>query len=118
LVCFSFSGPNAWAAATGEGIVALCDTAWVLLSIGVRLELIPMSQRPLILTTSRLLSNGMIPVGGLIVALWGVFWGFPDLFGLAALIKFGEVIIAKFTAVSQIDREACCAIETMRNAST
>ncbi|MDA8205118.1 MAG: hypothetical protein M0Z36_03545, partial [Thermaerobacter sp.] len=106
--------PSPWEAALGEGIVGLCDTAWVVLSTGVRLERIPSSDRPLVLTTSRLLSNSLVPVGGIIVALWGIHWGFGTLFGLAAGVKALEVVIAKTTAVGRVDEDACCAVAAMR----
>ena len=100
---------NPWMAGIGEGMVGLCDTAWVILSTGVRLEQIPPRDRPLILTTSRLLSNTLVPAGGLVVALWGMQWGFSVLFAGAALVKAVEVVIAMATAVGRIDAEACCA---------
>ncbi len=106
--------PSPWAAALGEGIVGLCDTAWVVLSTGVRLERIPSSDRSLVLTTSRLLSNSLVPVGGIIVALWGIHRGFGTLFGLAAGVKALEVVIAKTTAVGHVDEDACCAVAAMR----
>ncbi len=100
---------NPWMAGIGEGMVGLCDTAWVILSTGVRLEQIPTRDRPLILTTSRLMSNTLVPAGGLVVALWGMQWGFSVLFAGAALVKAVEVVIAMTTAVGRIDADACCA---------
>ncbi len=105
---------NPWMAGIGEGMVGLCDTAWVILSTGVRLEQIPKQDRSLILTTSRLMSNTLIPAGGLVVALWGMQWGFSVLFAGAALVKGAEVVIAMATAVGRIDADACCARAAMR----
>ncbi|SMC08214.1 hypothetical protein SAMN00768000_3756 [Sulfobacillus thermosulfidooxidans DSM 9293] len=105
---------TAWAAAIGEALVGLCDTAWVVLSVGLRLELLRPEERSSVLTASRLLSNMLIPVGGGIVAFWGIHWGFAVLFGMAAVIKAIEVVIAKMTDIGRIDKESCCAIMGMR----
>ncbi|WP_053958896.1 hypothetical protein [Sulfobacillus thermosulfidooxidans] len=105
---------TAWAAAIGEALVGLCDTAWVVLSVGVRLELLKPEQRNSVLTASRLLSNMFIPIGGGIVAFWGIRLGFPTLFAMAAMIKAIEIGFAKMTEVGRIDDGSCCAIMGMR----
>jgi hypothetical protein len=104
-----------WAAAAGEGIVGLCDTAWVVLSTGVRLELLSEGERPLVLTSSRLLSNALIPLGGMVVAAWGLGLGFSILFGIAAVVKASEAAVAKFTPIGQLDAGYCCAVGAMKN---
>lgn len=106
------------AAALGEGIVGLCDTAWVILSIGVRLELIRREDRAPVLVASRLISNSLVAVAGIIVAIWGLSLGFPALFGIGAAVKAMEAIMAKTTAVSGIDRGSCCAKTAMAQSAS
>lgn len=105
--------PNLWAAGVGEGIVALCDTAWIVLSTGVRLERVPEASRPAVFTASRLVSNSLVPIGGIVVALAGGLVGFYVLFLAAACVKGSEALIAWFTPIRRLDANACCALAAM-----
>lgn len=98
-----------WAPAVGEAIVGLCDTAWVVMSTGLRLQLIPEGERTQVLTASRLLSNAIVPVAGIVVAVCGPLAGIPVLFLAAAAAKAAEVLVASGTDIRRIDAGYCCA---------
>jgi hypothetical protein len=99
-----------WSPAIGEGIVALCDTAWVVMSTGLRLELIPSRDRAQVLTASRLLSNSVVPLAGLLAATAGPLVGIPLLFLGAAATKGTEVLVALFSEIRNVDAGRCCAV--------
>jgi hypothetical protein len=91
--------PTWWAPGLGLGIVAACDTAWVVLSTSVRQELIPAQLMGRVLSFSRLLSTAAMPVGAV---LGGVLMTAIDpvwVFLLAAAFKGAEVLIARFSAI-------------------
>lgn len=99
-----------WAPAVGEAIVSVCDTAWVVMSTSLRLQLIPDGERTQVLTASRLLSNAIIPVAGIVVATLGPLVGIPALFLVAAIAKAAEVVVASSTDIRRIDAGYCCAL--------
>lgn len=88
-----------WAPGLGFGIVAACDTAWVVLSTSVRQALIPGHLMGRVLSFSRLLSTAALPVGavlgGLLMTTVDPMW----IFLLAAAFKGSEVLIARFSAI-------------------
>lgn len=88
-----------WAPGLGFGIVAACDTAWVVLSTSVRQELIPGHLMGRVLSFSRLLSTAAMPVGavlgGFLMTAFDPTW----VFLLAAAFKGAEVLIARFSAI-------------------
>ena len=91
-----------WAPGIGFGIVAACDTAWVVLSTSVRQALIPTPLMGRVLSFSRLLSTAAMPAGAL---LGGALVTVVDpvfVFLLAALCKGVEVLIARFSAIHQL----------------
>jgi hypothetical protein len=91
-----------WAPGLGFGIVAACDTAWVVLSTSVRQELIPSHFMGRVLTFSRLLSTAAMPVGAV---LGGFLMTAVDpmfVFMIAALFKGTEVLIARFSAIHKL----------------
>ena len=91
-----------WAPGIGFGIVAACDTAWVVLSTSVRQALIPTPLMGRVLSFSRLLSTAAMPAGAL---LGGALVTVVDpvfVFLLAALGKGVEVLIARFSAIHQL----------------
>lgn len=104
--------PRPWAPAAGEALVAACDTAWVVMSTGLRLQLIPAGDRTVVLTASRLVSNLMVPAGGAIVATLGPLVGVPALFLAAAAAKAAEIAIAGSRDIRRIDAGRCCAMGT------
>jgi hypothetical protein len=91
-----------WAPGVGFGIVAACDTAWVVLSTSVRQELIPAHLMGRVLSFSRLLSTAAIPVGAI---LGGYLMTVSDpalVFLMAAAFNGTEVLIARFSAIYQL----------------
>jgi MFS family permease len=91
-----------WAPGLGFGIVAACDTAWVVLSTSVRQELIPAHLMGRVLSFSRLLSTAAMPVGAV---LGGVLMTVVDpvvVFLIAAAFKGTEVLIARFSAIHNL----------------
>ncbi len=99
-----------WAPAVGEAIVSVCDTAWVVMSTGLRLQRIPDGERTQVLTASRLLSNSIVPVAGIVVATLGPLVGIPVLFLVAAIAKATEVGVASSSGIRHIDAGYCCAL--------
>ena len=91
-----------WAPGIGFGIVAACDTAWVVLSTSVRQELIPAHLIGRVLSFSRLLSTAAMPVGavlgGFLMTAIDSMW----VFLLAAAFKGAEVLIARFSAIHRL----------------
>jgi predicted MFS family arabinose efflux permease len=91
-----------WAPGLGFGIVAACDTAWVVLSTSVRQELIPAHMMGRVLSFSRLLSTAALPVGavlgGVLVTTVDPAW----VFLLAAAFKGSEALIARFSSIREL----------------
>jgi MFS family permease len=91
-----------WAPGLGFGIVAACDTAWVVLSTSVRQELIPPHMMGRVLSFSRLLSTAALPVGavlgGVLVTAVDPAW----VFLLAAAFKGSEALIARFSSIREL----------------
>ena len=91
-----------WVPGLSLGVVAACDTAWVILSTSVRQERIPGPLMGRVLSFSRLLSTAAMPVGAVIGGILAQTYQPLFVFGLAALTKGGEVLIARFSAISHL----------------
>ncbi|HET9495271.1 MAG TPA: MFS transporter [Chloroflexia bacterium] len=91
-----------WAPGLGFGIVAACDTAWVVLSTSVRQELIPAHLMGRVLSFSRLLSTAAMPVGAVLGGYLMGTVGPVVVFLIAAACKGGEVLIARFSAIGRL----------------
>lgn len=91
-----------WVPGISLGIVAACDTAWIILSTSVRQERIPASLMGRVLSFSRLLSTAAMPLGALIGGLMAQTYDPRLVFGMAALTKGGEVLIARFSAIHRL----------------
>ena len=91
-----------WVPGLGLGIVAACDTAWVILSTSARQERIPRPLLGRVLSFSRLLSTATMPLGAVIGGFLAQAYHPLLVFVLAALTKGGEVLIARFSAIHRL----------------
>lgn len=91
-----------WVPGVSLGLVAACDTAWIILSTSVRQERIPTQLMGRVLSFSRLLSTAAMPVGAVIGGLLAQSLDARVVFGMAALTKGGEVLIARFSAIHRL----------------
>jgi predicted MFS family arabinose efflux permease len=91
-----------WIPGLSLGIVAACDTAWVIMSTSVRQERIPGSLMGRVLSFSRLLSTAAMPLGAVIGGFLAQNYSLLLVFGLAALTKGGEVFIARFSEIHRL----------------
>ena len=91
-----------WMPGVSLGLVAACDTAWVILSTSVRQQRIPAHLMGRVLSLSRLLSTAAMPVGAVIGGLLARHDDPRLVFGIAALTKGGEVLIARFSAIHRL----------------
>jgi hypothetical protein len=88
-----------WVPGLSLGIVAACDTAWIILSTSVRQERIPGPLMGRVLSFSRLLSTAAMPLGAIIGGLMAQTYDPRLVFCTAALTKGGEVLLARFSAI-------------------
>ena len=91
-----------WVPGLSLGIVAACDTAWIILSTSVRQERIPAPLMGRVLSFSRLLSTAAMPLGAVIGGLMAQTYDPRLVFCIAALTKGGEVLIARFSAIHRL----------------
>jgi MFS family permease len=91
-----------WAPGLSLGIVAGCDVAWVILSTSVRQKRIPAELMGRVLSFSRLLSTAAMPLGALIGGFLAQSYDPRLVFGIAAVTKAGEVLIARFSAIRDL----------------
>lgn len=91
-----------WIPGVSLGLVAACDTAWIILSTSVRQERIPAHLMGRVLSFSRLLSTAAMPVGAVIGGLLAQSYDARLVFGMAALTKGGEVLIARFSPIHRL----------------
>ncbi len=91
-----------WVPGLSLGIVAACDTAWIILSTSVRQERIPAPLMGRVLSFSRLLSTAAMPLGAIIGGLMAQTYDPRLVFCIAALTKGGEVLIARFSAIHRL----------------
>jgi MFS family permease len=91
-----------WVPAVSLGLVAACDTAWIILSTSVRQERIPAQLMGRVLSLSRLLSTAAMPFGAVMGGLLAQAYDPRLVFGIAALTKGGEVLIARFSAIYRL----------------
>ena len=91
-----------WIPGVSLGLVAACDTAWIILSTSVRQERIPAQLMGRVLSLSRLLSTAAMPVGAVVGGLLAQSYDPRLVFGVAALTKAGEVLIARFSAIHRL----------------
>lgn len=91
-----------WVPGLSLGIVAACDTAWIILSTSVRQERIPAPLMGRVLSFSRLLSTAAMPLGAVIGGLLAQTYDPRLVFCIAALTKGGEVLIARFSAIHRL----------------
>lgn len=91
-----------WVPGLSLGIVAACDTAWIILSTSVRQERIPAPLIGRVLSFSRLLSTAAMPLGAVIGGLLAQNYDPRLVFCIAALTKGGEVLIARFSAIHRL----------------
>jgi MFS family permease len=91
-----------WVPGVSLGLVAACDTAWIILSTSVRQERIPTQLMGRVLSFSRLLSTAAMPLGAIIGGLLAQAYDPRLVFSIAALTKGGEVLIARFSAIHRL----------------
>jgi predicted MFS family arabinose efflux permease len=91
-----------WVPGLSLGLVAACDTAWIILSTTVRQEHIPGSPMGRALSFSRLLSTAAMPLGAMLGGLLAQAHDPCLVYAMAALTKGGEVLIARFSAIHRL----------------
>ncbi|HEX2916032.1 MAG TPA: MFS transporter [Chloroflexia bacterium] len=91
-----------WAPGLGFGMVSACNVAWVVLSTGVRQELIPAELLGRVLTFSRMLSTAAMPVGAVVGGLLTQSFDPAVVFLIAALTKGVEYLIATHSPMHKL----------------
>lgn len=91
-----------WAPGLGFGMVSVCTIAWVVLSTSVRQELIPSELMGRVLSFSRILSTAAMPIGATLAGFMVEHIDPTIVFGIAAVTKLIEALIARFSAMRSL----------------